>query len=501
MFKSALLAQTVSCLCFGCLLADPPRITPARQPQSQCIINGQIASFSVGAQGSFPLSYQWSFNGVDLPDKTNATLQIRPARPENGGEYQVLVRNAEGEVASLAARLHVLPPPASLVARVYTNSANRRLPYRLWIPTNHLGDGPLPLVLFMHGAGERGSDNLLQLTGQPHALSFVSCQNQEAHPCFFVAPQCPTSSDWSQTDTMNSVAGVLSNLVTEFPIDRNRLYMTGLSMGGYGTWSLLWAAPGVFAAAAPICGGGSTAWAPAMVTTPIWDFHSADDGTVAVSNSRTMVDALRRQGAPVIYTEYASAGHGSWVPAYSTQHLIDWMMNQRLGEPLREDPQLLSNPPATADVVRTQAGSILSGQALAFGDSITNLVWTNLVLHAGGKALAADEFAIPDVVLGEHITNVVVLTAKLGSWAPQYGGNTTFSRTLFVYGLPAMQLSLRNDADLVQLAWTGGETPCVIQTASDLVSGKWSAISTNAAAPIRFRKEGQAGFFRFIFPK
>ena len=481
--------------------ADAPRIAANRHPQSQCIINGQSASLSVTAQGTGPFSYQWRFNGADLPDKTNSSLSIRPLRPEHGGDYQVAVANADGAITSRVARLHVLPTPSSLVARVYSNSPSQRLPYRLWVPTNHLNQGPLPLVIFLHGAGERGSDNLLQLTGQPHALSFVSYQNQETYPCFFAAPQCPNNGSWNDPVTMGNVGGMISNLLAQYSIDTNRLYLTGLSLGGYGTWALIYMAPSVFAAGAPICGGASTDWVPAIQNTPLWVFHSSDDGTVPVQNSRTMVEALRQQGSHPIYTEYASAGHFSWVPAYSTQNLIDWMMAQRLGQRPSVDPQL-TLPPAYCDrIARAPAGYFnLQGQVAAFGETITNIVWTNLLLRAGGPAVGNNAWSVPNVPLVEHQTNVVIVTARTTSWAPQYAGTTTITRTVLVRGLPPLQITLQKEANQLRLAWTGGEPPYLVQTRQDAVTSEWLDAQTNALSPWALTDENQAAFYRVLCP-
>ena len=482
------------------VMADPPRILPSRQPQSQCIIVGQTATFGFGALGTAPLQYQWRFNGADLPDKTNANLSIRPVRSENGGNYQVAVRNPEGAVTSLVARLHVLPAPASLLARVYTNTLGGRLPYRLWVPTNHLTDGPLPLVLFLHGAGERGTDNLLQLTGQPHALSFVSYQNQEAYPCFFVAPQCPANSSWTVMTNLENVGGMMSNLLAQYSIDLDRVYVTGLSLGGYGSWALLAEAPDAFAAAVPICGGLVFDSAFIKKETPIWDFHSADDPTVAVANSRTNIAALRERGGTPIYTEYASAGHFSWVPAYSSQAMIDWMMAQRRGEPMRGEPQV-TIPAAYEDrLARAPVGYFsLQGHAGAFGEPITNLLWTNVVMRTGGTAIAGDDWTIPNIALREAETNVIVITAKTTSWSPQYGGTTTITKTARVRGLPPLRLALVN-GDPMRLAWTGGEPPYRVQSSLEVAADIWTDINTNAASPIQLEDGHPAAYYRIICP-
>lgn len=501
-------AGWISVLGWSVLLASPllptarsasPAILANRQPVSQCVVHGQSGAMSVAVQGTGPYQYQWQLNGADLPGQTNVSVSWRPVRPEHGGDYRVRVSNAEGAITSRVARLHVLPPPTNLVAGVFTNSVSQRLPYRIWVPTNHLGEGPLPLVMFLHGAGEVGTDNLRQLTAQPHALSFVSYQNQEQHPCFFLAPQCPSGRFWSDTVMIPWLGSFLQDLLPRYPIDTNRVYVTGLSMGGYGSWALLATWPDQYAAAAPICGGGVPASASLMSHVPIWNFHSADDSTVPVANSRQMIEALRKAGGTPIYTEYASSGHGSWVPAYSTPGLVDWMMAQRRGTPLPGGLQITVDPPYTNSLLRAQVGYFdLSGQAAAFGEDVTNMVWTNLVLRAGGRVAATNQWELTNITLAEQMTNLVLITAKTASWSPQFGGTTTLSKTLLVRGLSPLELAISSEGGRRQLAWRGGEAPYLAQMRTDLASGPWLDLATNAVSPLDITSENTAAYYRVI---
>src|SRR2546422_4196042 len=143
----------------------------------------------------------------------------------------------------------------NFVARVYTN-AQGTLPYRLFIPTNYHAGTRLPLVLFLHGAGERGSDNRLQLTGQTGELVFASEANQLKYPSFMVAPQCPSSGVWADATRRAQVLGLMNALTNEFSIAPDRLYITGLSMGGIGSWDYISQFPTMYAAAIPMSGSG-----------------------------------------------------------------------------------------------------------------------------------------------------------------------------------------------------------------------------------------------------
>ena len=235
---------------------------------------------------------------------------------------------------------------AEYQARVYTNAAGATLPYRLLIPEGYRPGRKYPLVVFLHGAGERGADNRAQLVhGAP---LFLKPEVLAKFPCFVVAPQCPEGKrwvevDWSAeigvqprqpSDPLGLVVELLRKIPREFAIDTRRVYVTGLSMGGFGTWDLITRYPGRFAAAVPICGGGDTQVAAQAAKTPVWAFHSSDDPVVKVVRTRAMIDALRQAGGQPRYTEYTSLGHHSWSKAYAEPDLLPWLFAQHL---LRRD--------------------------------------------------------------------------------------------------------------------------------------------------------------------
>ena len=214
--------------------------------------------------------------------------------------------------------------------------------YRLLRPAAVEPGRKLPLVLFLHGAGERGSDNERQLKYLPTWLAEE--ENRRRHPCFVLAPQCRTDHKWVEVDwsgktsvpqqpemTVDMAAAVaaLDAVLQAEPVDPARVYLTGLSMGGYGSWDLAARMPERFAAVIPICGGGDEATAPQLQAVPIWCFHGAADEVVPVTRSRTMVEAVRAAGGRVQYTEYAGVGHDSWTPAYREPATLDWLFDQR----------------------------------------------------------------------------------------------------------------------------------------------------------------------------
>ncbi|MCC6669992.1 MAG: family 78 glycoside hydrolase catalytic domain [Planctomycetes bacterium] len=227
--------------------------------------------------------------------------------------------------------------------RRHRGPRDQELPYRLLRPRSVAEGARYPLLLFLHGAGERGQDNHRQLI---HLLPTPLLQDEgrTRFPCFVVAPQCPKDQLWVEVDwskggampagpspALRMVLELLDRLAEELPIDLGRVYVTGLSMGGYGTFDLACRAPERFAAAVPVCGGGDPTQAERLRALPLWVFHSADDRTVPVERSRAMVEALRGLGAAPRYTEFRDAGHASWRPAYADPELWTWLFAQRRG--------------------------------------------------------------------------------------------------------------------------------------------------------------------------
>jgi predicted peptidase len=229
--------------------------------------------------------------------------------------------------------------------RTFTGSSGMVLPYRLFVPVNTVPAQARPLVLALHGYGERGNDNDSQLTKNKLALVWAIDSNQAKFPSFVVAPQCPAGSgSWvhinfqsvgyvlsktPESNELKTVMELLDSLGREFKLDADRHYVTGLSMGGFGTWDLLMRHPTKFAAAVPICGGADTSKASLLKSLPIWNFHGGADPVVPVANSRLMIAALQKAGGTPKYTEYAGVGHDSWVRALQEPGLLPWLFAQK----------------------------------------------------------------------------------------------------------------------------------------------------------------------------
>ncbi|MEL6252106.1 MAG: prolyl oligopeptidase family serine peptidase [Bacteroidota bacterium] len=226
-------------------------------------------------------------------------------------------------------------------AETYKDGGGNQLLYRFLQPDEMAEGEKYPLIIFLHGAGERGDNNRAQLV---HVMKrFVSRDMRSKYPTFIMAPQCPKEKGWANlergmnlsmkenpTDEGRMIMEVLEEILENYPIDPNRVYIGGLSMGGFGTWDLLARHPEKFAAAFPICGGGDVAQAEKYVGIPIWCFHGADDGVVPAELSRMMIKAIKEKGGNPIYTEFEGTGHDSWNPAFDQNPFVyDWLFSQR----------------------------------------------------------------------------------------------------------------------------------------------------------------------------
>ena len=193
----------------------------------------------------------------------------------------------------------------------------------LYLPPGYeMAEQQWPLLLFLHGIGERGDDiELVKRHGPPKMIA-----GGKEFPFVVVSPQCPED-EWRSLDVLNAL---LDEIIEKYRIDEDRIYVTGLSMGGYGAWRLAYTYPDRFAAVAPICGGGNPEKAVLMKDIPTWAFHGARDETVPVERSKEMVDALKAAGGTVRFTVYSEAGHvEAWQNAYSNPELWEWLGQQR----------------------------------------------------------------------------------------------------------------------------------------------------------------------------
>jgi predicted peptidase len=232
--------------------------------------------------------------------------------------------------------------------RQFADEQGNVLKYRLLKPAGYNVNRKYPLVIFLHGAGERGDDNKVQLV---HGMKeFLDPARREKMPCYVVAPQCPTGKKWVEvdwsapsskfpeqaSDSLGLTIKLVQSMIETAAVDPNRIYITGLSMGGYGTWDAAARHPELFAAAAPICGGGDPETASRFKHIALWAFHGDQDQAVKVERSRQMIEALKAAGGEPKYTEYPGVGHDSWTATYKNQEFHDWLFAQRRVKPKGE---------------------------------------------------------------------------------------------------------------------------------------------------------------------
>ena len=210
------------------------------------------------------------------------------------------------------------------------------MPYRLFVPKAYDKASKYPLVLWLHGAGAVGSDNFRQISGDQimGTRTWTRPEVQAKYPAFVLVPQ--TLGSWSISggdvelpQGLTLVLEILESLKAEFSIDPQRLYVAGQSMGGNGAWLLITVRPDLFAAAIPLCGGGDPTRAAAIAKMPVWAFHGDRDLSIPVSESRKMIQALRKAGGKPRYTEYRRVGHDVWLTAFKEPELVDWVFAQR----------------------------------------------------------------------------------------------------------------------------------------------------------------------------
>jgi predicted peptidase len=198
---------------------------------------------------------------------------------------------------------------------------NVQMDYLLYLPPDYDKQESWPLLLFLHGAGERGSDlNLVKKHGPPKLIAAG-----KNFPFIVVSPQCPKDKSWEPLE----LVALLEEISRKYKVDPDRVYVTGLSMGGFGTWRLAAYAPHRFAAIAPICGGGETYWTKQFVHLPVWAFHGAKDPGVPVERSQSMVDALKKNGGDARLTVYPDAGHDAWTATYDNPQFYEWLLAQK----------------------------------------------------------------------------------------------------------------------------------------------------------------------------
>lgn len=291
---------------------------------------------------------------------------------------------------------------------IFVGENGLTLPYRVLYPKNYDPQKAYPLVLFMHGAGERGNDNEIQLVHG--AELFIQKENREKYPAIVVFPQCAEKDYWVEVSrrilsdgtrqrefpfheqarpSMGLVIELLEQMITKGQVDEQQLYVMGLSMGGMATFELMARFPNRFAAAIPICGGGNPLITRAYAKSiPTWLFHGDADEVVLPNNSRRMYKAIIEQGGDTKYTEYPGIGHDSWTNAFAEPNLLEWLFSHKKKAQLKERyvQELFLGVEKKTFVYDTQGDQDLALDIyLPKGDNNKNRA-TVLYLHGGGFA-------------------------------------------------------------------------------------------------------------------
>jgi len=225
---------------------------------------------------------------------------------------------------------------------IFIDDNNEKLPYRLFLPENYSSEIEYPLLLSFHGAGEKGDDNFQQL--EPWVAAWINDNIQAKNPCIILMPQCPQNRQWvdvpfqkgsysisevPMTKPMKLVKKIFDKIMNEYSVDENRVYVMGVSMGGYATWNFILNYPDIPAAAVPICGAGDPSLANRIKSLPIWAFHGDRDEVVPISGTTDMTNQLKKLGNNnVRVTIYENVGHESYDMAWKDLDLIRWVFKQ-----------------------------------------------------------------------------------------------------------------------------------------------------------------------------
>ncbi|MFZ4765271.1 MAG: prolyl oligopeptidase family serine peptidase [Roseimicrobium sp.] len=291
--------------------------------------NGRVARTWTSSDGKTMQAELLEFNDKEVKVKRSTDFQIVKIPLDRLGEADrkmivamVRERHRDNGMAQGAY--------ATLVTGQFAQSKSKQgLNFQLLGNPKWDGKQRYPLVIWLHGAGQSGDDNTSQMGGATTAFS--KPENQAERPCFILAPQCPSREIGWKNEVAQNLMALIADLVEELPIDEARLYLTGSSMGGSGTWSTIARWPDVFACAVPLCGGGDPKMAEPMKGVPIWVFHGDKDDMVPVDRSRTMNAALKAVGGNIQYSELAGEGHSISGVVYGKPELHTWMFQQRKG--------------------------------------------------------------------------------------------------------------------------------------------------------------------------
>ncbi|HVL11248.1 MAG TPA: prolyl oligopeptidase family serine peptidase [Gemmata sp.] len=222
-------------------------------------------------------------------------------------------------------------PKTGFVDRTFKNADGSTSPYVVFVPHGYDGTKEYPVILFLHGAGETKNPKAKKEGKMPAEVGIGPAikKREKDFPFVTVIPRAESFGWGAESANAKRALAMLDEVMKEYKIDAKRQYLTGLSMGGMGTWSIALAHPDRFAAIVPICGRGDAKQAEKIKDLPCWAFHGDADTSVPVSGSRDMIEAIKKAGGTPKYTEYPKVGHNSWDPAYAEKELFPWLLEQK----------------------------------------------------------------------------------------------------------------------------------------------------------------------------
>ena len=306
-------------LALGLLLTSAPAADPARQWTSsdgKSKFMGNLVEFSdkeVKIRRSTDFNqYRVALDKLSKEDQEYICGLLREKRRDTGVKEDAYAAKITGQFVK--------------------GVSKQGLNYQLWGSPTLDGTKRYPLVVWLHGSGQSGTNNESQLGGAPKI--WTSEENLAKQPCFLLAPQCPSADIGWKNQVADNLLALIADLTEQLPIDSDRLYLTGSSMGGFGTFSIAAKYPQVFAACVPLCGGGDVKNAEILKPIPFWVFHGDKDDMVPVERSRAIVEAVKQAGGERMkYTELEGAGHGITGIVYPRTDLHEWLFQQKKSSP------------------------------------------------------------------------------------------------------------------------------------------------------------------------
>ncbi len=301
-------------------------------------------------------------------------------------------------------------------------SAKTELPYRIYIPSDYdyTKSEKYPLVLFLHGAGERGNDNESQLKNALPTL--FERADGLIKKSIVIAPQCPKDNQWVDTpwtdgnysvdeipesNELAAVVELVKSTCDNYSIDKARVYVIGISMGGFGTWDLIMRHNDIFAAAIPICGGADPTKAEELVNTPIYTFHGTDDTSVPYEGTAEMVEAIEDLGGRLInFITYDGEGHGIWDTACAEDGLLEWLFSQKLSD---RYPEMFA-PEETETEAETETETVAETEAAVASTPDTGEKTADVISNETEMTVSeTSENGLSPVIVGVLVAGVIIV--------------------------------------------------------------------------------------------